>query len=112
MLNATYRRPFVMTQRHSLAKSGPAAGAQETQAGAVIIGGGIAGLAAAYRLSTLLPGHSITVIERDTRLGGKLQTETIDGFVLEGGPESFLAAKPHATRPLHRTRPRRPATRD
>lgn len=65
-------------------------------AGVVVIGGGIAGLAAAYRLSTMLPGQSVTLIERDTRLGGKLQTETVDGFVLEGGPESFLAAKPHA----------------
>lgn len=62
----------------------------------VVIGGGIAGLAAAYRLSTMLPGHSIILIERDGRLGGKLHTETIDGFVLESGPESFLAAKPQA----------------
>lgn len=64
----------------------------------VIIGGGIAGLAAAYRLQTLAREQSLalklTLIERDTRLGGKIITERIDDFVVEGGPDSFLAYKP------------------
>ena len=86
-----------MTEHHSLSKAAQSGPAGRT--GIVVIGGGIAGLAAAYRLSTLLPldgGQTITLIERDARLGGKLQTETVDGFVLEGGPESFLSAKPQA----------------
>ena len=60
----------------------------------VIVGGGIAGLAAAHRLTTLLPNAEITLLERDDRLGGKIITERVEGFVIEGGPDSFLAAKP------------------
>lgn len=58
----------------------------------VIIGGGIAGLAAAYRLS--YHSSEITLIESDLRLGGKIVTERVDGFVIEGGPDAFLSLKP------------------
>jgi oxygen-dependent protoporphyrinogen oxidase len=61
---------------------------------AVIVGGGIAGLAAAYRLTRLEPATAITLIERDTRLGGKIATDRVDGFVIEGGPDTFLSYKP------------------
>jgi oxygen-dependent protoporphyrinogen oxidase len=61
----------------------------------VIVGGGIAGLAAAYRLKTLAPELAIVLLESEHRLGGKILTERVDGFVIEGGPDSFLAAKPH-----------------
>jgi oxygen-dependent protoporphyrinogen oxidase len=60
----------------------------------VVVGGGITGLAAAYRLSLLAPEVAITLIEADGRLGGKIVTEHVDGFVIEGGPDSFLASKP------------------
>jgi oxygen-dependent protoporphyrinogen oxidase len=60
----------------------------------VIIGGGIAGLAAAYRLVQKMPGLAITLIESHSRLGGKIVTERVDGFVLEGGPDTFLSYKP------------------
>jgi len=70
----------------------------------VIVGGGIAGLAAAYRLRNLTPLPSspmwergevaITLIESDDRLGGKIVTERVDGFVIEGGPDTFLSYKP------------------
>lgn len=59
----------------------------------VIIGGGISGLAAAYRLHKLDPTLDLTLIERDQRLGGKILTEQVDGFVIEGAPDSFLARK-------------------
>ena len=62
--------------------------------GIVVVGGGIAGLAAAYRLTGLLPGTPITLVERDDRLGGKILTERVDGFTVEAGPDSFLSAKP------------------
>lgn len=58
----------------------------------VIIGGGIAGLAAAYEFSQA--GLRPLVIEERPRLGGVIQTETVDGCVLEAGPDSFLSAKP------------------
>ena len=59
-----------------------------------IIGGGISGLATAHYLSR--QGVSSTLIERRTRLGGVITTEVVDGCVIEGGPDSFLAAKPWA----------------
>ena len=63
----------------------------------VIIGGGISGLSAAYFLHKKSPGLRITLLESDSRWGGKIRTERIDGFVIEGGPDCFLAAKPQAT---------------
>ena len=60
----------------------------------IIIGGGIAGLAAAHRLARETRGASVTLIESEPRLGGKILTERVGGFVLEGGPDSFLSAKP------------------
>ena len=60
----------------------------------VVVGGGIAGLAAAYRLAKLDPTVAVTLVEAEDRLGGKILTERIDGFVIEGGPDSFLAGKP------------------
>ena len=60
----------------------------------VIIGGGIAGLAAAYRLTQTAPDLAITLIESDPRLGGKILTERTDGFIIEGGPDTFLSLKP------------------
>ncbi|MEX0788475.1 MAG: protoporphyrinogen oxidase [Anaerolineales bacterium] len=60
----------------------------------VVIGGGIAGLAAAYRLKQIAPDAAITLVESDHRLGGKILTERVDGFVIEGGPDMFLSLKP------------------
>ena len=60
---------------------------------AVVIGGGIAGLAAARRLESLLPEFEIDLVERSQRLGGKLLTEHMHGFLVEGGADSFLSRK-------------------
>lgn len=64
-----------------------------------VIGGGIAGLAAAYYLQKGAEEAgmplSYTLLERE-RLGGKVVTERADGFVVEGGPDSFLRRKPWA----------------
>lgn len=65
-----------------------------------VVGGGISGLATAYYLSELtkkesLP-HEVTVFEAGDRFGGVIETNRQDGFLLEGGPESFVAGKPWA----------------
>ncbi len=60
----------------------------------VIVGGGIAGLAAAYRLTRETRAATVTLIESEPRLGGKIFTERAGGFLLEAGPDSFLSSKP------------------
>ncbi len=60
----------------------------------VVVGGGVAGLAAARGLESMLPEAEIVLVEGSERLGGKLLTEHVDGFVIEGGADSFLSRKP------------------
>lgn len=60
----------------------------------VVVGGGIAGLAAAERVAELAGRESVFVLEEQPRAGGKIATERIDGFLIEGGPDCFLAARP------------------
>ena len=59
---------------------------------AIVVGGGISGLAAAHYLTRA--GVNVTLIEKELALGGVMRTEFIDGCTLELGPDSFLAAKP------------------
>src|SRR5580704_15333660 len=64
-----------------------------------IIGGGIAGLAAAYELEKArAAGAAIeyTLFESRPRLGGSLASQKVNGAVLEQGPDSFLTEKPAA----------------
>ena len=64
-----------------------------------IIGGGIAGMAAAYELEKARaadPTVSYTLFEGRDRLGGSICSQVIDGTVIEGGPDSFLTEKPAA----------------
>ena len=67
----------------------------------LIIGGGIAGLSAAYYASRNIPDAHITLIESGSTWGGKIATDRVtfdDGqFIIEGGPDTFLATKPYAT---------------
>ncbi|MFZ0959653.1 MAG: protoporphyrinogen oxidase [Terriglobia bacterium] len=69
-----------------------------------VIGGGISGLAAAYTLARARQaGAPIEelLIEASPCLGGVIQTETVEGFVVEAGPDSFLAEKPQAAAMAH-----------
>ncbi len=67
-----------------------------------IVGGGIAGLAAAYELEKArVAGDSnstvdYTLYEERSQLGGSLASEIVNGVVLERGPDSFLTEKPAA----------------
>lgn len=60
----------------------------------IIIGGGISGLSAAYYLSKR--GLRSLLIDPAESLGGVIQTKTIANCLVEGGPDSFLSAKPEA----------------
>lgn len=69
----------------------------ERRARIVVIGGGISGLAAAYRLIERGGGRvDVLLLEASGRLGGVIATEHRGPFVLEGGPDSFISEKPEA----------------
>ena len=56
-----------------------------------VIGGGISGLAAAYRLRQA--GHDVLVMEAGRNTGGKIHSEQVDGFVVEHGPNGYLSSR-------------------
>ncbi|MCE7989765.1 MAG: protoporphyrinogen oxidase [Caldilinea sp. CFX5] len=66
--------------------------AQPPKSQVLVVGGGIAGLSAAWQLQQL--GIPYTLLDAAPRLGGMIQTATFDGFVAEGGPETFITRKP------------------
>lgn len=63
----------------------------------VVIGGGLTGLSAAHYTRNFLreAGYEpiVTVVEKSSAWGGKIETLHKDGFVIEKGPDSFLARK-------------------
>ncbi|HEV8225714.1 MAG TPA: protoporphyrinogen oxidase [Methylomirabilota bacterium] len=65
-----------------------------------VVGGGVAGLAAAHRALEIARARSLTLdlslFEASDRIGGTIQTERHEGFLVEGGPDSFLSEKPWA----------------
>ena len=58
---------------------------------AIVIGGGISGLACAFRLQQ--SGISVRLLEAGSRPGGMIATQEKDGFRFELGPQSFLATE-------------------
>src|SRR5215831_8065953 len=62
----------------------------------VIVGAGIAGLSAAYELQKR--GCSFVILERGSRAGGVILSEQVDGYTIDGGPDSLLTQKPEAIR--------------
>lgn len=72
----------------------------------IIIGGGVAGLGAAYKVRRAAEaGHDVdcVVIEKDDRLGGKLASEIVadpDGgeYIVDGGSDAFVSTKPAVAR--------------
>src|ERR1051325_10942537 len=71
-----------------------------------IVGGGVSGLAAAHRLlelhsqersaSTEGVNFELLLLEASARAGGTVRTYRREGFLLEGGPDSFISEKPAA----------------
>jgi oxygen-dependent protoporphyrinogen oxidase len=62
-----------------------------------IIGGGISGLAAAHHVKKYAKGQKekirVRVFEREDVLGGKIRTDSKEGFVIERGPDSVVSTK-------------------
>ncbi|MBI4550934.1 MAG: protoporphyrinogen oxidase [Candidatus Latescibacteria bacterium] len=65
-----------------------------------MIGGGITGLSAANRLIEEQQARqvplAVTLLEGSDRLGGTIQTQEVDGFLIETGPDAFISTKPWA----------------
>lgn len=60
-----------------------------------VVGGGISGLTAAYRLRVAAgPEASITLFDPADRLGGVLRTETVGGMSMDVGAEAFITRRP------------------
>ena len=59
-----------------------------------IIGGGISGLTTAFYIKQGNPDIDITIFEKEEKLGGKMMTKQIDGFLFEEGSNGFLSNKP------------------
>jgi len=57
-----------------------------------VVGAGLAGLSAAWELSRA--GAEVVVLDAGRRAGGMIVTERHDDFIVEGGPDGFLAAEP------------------
>ena len=66
-----------------------------------IVGGGLTGLTAAYYLGHVKPEWTITLYEQAPRFGGKIQTQRVDNFVVELGPDSYLGRKTEMTDLVH-----------
>lgn len=64
----------------------------------IVVGAGIAGLATAYYLEKKArekgSAIQVTLLEASGRIGGKIITEHVDEFTVEGGPDSFVTEKP------------------
>jgi oxygen-dependent protoporphyrinogen oxidase len=65
-----------------------------------IVGGGIAGVTAAYELAQIRNNNSaqihVSLLEASSRLGGIVETVHEGDFVIEGGPDGWVSEKPWA----------------
>ena len=67
----------------------------------VVIGAGIAGLAAAHELGRRLPTASVLVLESGNEVGGKLRTASLAGVTVDVGAEAMLARRPEGIELAH-----------
>ncbi len=65
-----------------------------TEVDVTVVGGGISGLSAARELCRA--GASVRLLERESRCGGVIRTDIVDGFVFDAGPDTLLGHKPAA----------------
>ena len=63
-----------------------------TRVDAVVVGAGLAGLAAARQIKSR--GRSVIVIEAQDGVGGRVRTDKVDGFLLDRGFQVLLTAYP------------------
>jgi oxygen-dependent protoporphyrinogen oxidase len=62
----------------------------------VVVGGGICGLGVAWR--AMEAGRDVVVLEASDRVGGAIRSESVDGLLIERGPQSLLSSAPETLR--------------
>lgn len=67
----------------------------------VVVGAGVSGLTAAYRLMRADPTLDVQVLEAGPSIGGRLASAVVGDLELESGPDSFVARKPWAVELCH-----------
>src|SRR6266700_3997151 len=88
-------RAHRLAERRSAARRGARGPGATHRGGArvgmtcVVVGAGLTGLSAAWELTRA--GGEVIVLESERRAGGVVVTERQDGFLVEGGPDGFLA---------------------
>jgi protoporphyrinogen oxidase len=65
----------------------------------VVLGAGPAGMSAAWRLSQL--GYPVTVLEKDTAVGGMGKTITVGRYTVDYGPHTFHIRETEESRAIH-----------
>src|SRR2546427_1792356 len=89
-------RAHRLAERRSAARRGARGPGATHRGGArvgmtcVVVGAGLTGLSAAWELTRA--GGEVLVLESERRAGGVVVTERREGFLVEGGPDGFLAA--------------------
>ncbi|XP_010558300.1 PREDICTED: phytoene dehydrogenase, chloroplastic/chromoplastic [Tarenaya hassleriana] len=71
---------------------------RKNQTGVIVVGAGLAGLAAATRLSS--EGIPFRLLEASDGVGGRVRTDVVDGFLLDRGFQIFITAYPEAKKLL------------
>lgn len=66
-----------------------------------VVGGGITGLVAAFRLKKLQPRTRVVILEADDRIGGKILTHEVAGVPIEAGADWFVTRQPAALELVH-----------
>jgi phytoene dehydrogenase-like protein len=87
-----------MTEPSQAPRAAPQAGHAAGELSIVIIGGGLAGLTCALELERR--GHAPTLLEASDRLGGRVATDEVEGFLIDRGFQVLLTAYPEAARVL------------
>jgi protoporphyrinogen/coproporphyrinogen III oxidase len=84
-------RGIVRHDQRSLARDRPRVSGSPVDV--AVVGGGLAGLATAFYLRRARPADPprVVVLEQEPTLGGKLVTDRVDGFIIDGGADSFRA---------------------
>ena len=83
--------PVFIEALAGLVRGAGSAGSRGARVKLVVVGGGIAGLAAVHRLVTLAAGRPMSRWSNGSRAAGGVVTERAEGFVIEGAADSFLS---------------------